>query len=162
MSETRTASFRVAPPQEFEEDLNRLTSPAPGRDFPLFSSKQKALMFAAALGVYRGRRRTEPFRRGTAIRLEVFQQAFDDRFLDAMAVRTEDGLDVLAPDRGAERGRIFEEYAYYGLGEIVDRCLRSTGDPIQALVALTDDVRARNGSGFERIDPGVLRTLMGG
>jgi dnd system-associated protein 4 len=153
---------RVAPPHEFEDDLVKLTSSQPGRDYPLFSSKQKAMMFAASLGRYRGRRQEEPFRRGTAIRLEVFQQAFDDRFLDAIAIVTESGLGVLAPERAAERGRIFEEYAYFGLREMIDRCLKSTGDPLQVLLALTDDVRAQAAAGFENIDPTVLRSLMGG
>lgn len=162
MSEPRSLSLRVAPPHEFEDDLTKLTSPQPGHDYPLFLSKQKAMMFAAALGAYRGRRRTESFKRGTAIRLEVFQQAFDDRFLDAIAVRTEKALNVLSTERSGDRARIFEEYAYCGLSEVIDKCLRTTGDPLQALIALTDDVRAKSTSSFDKIDPGVLRTLMGG
>ena len=155
MTQTPTMR-RIAPPREFEEALDRLTAPEPGRRYPLFETKQKALMFAAALGFHRGKR-TPLDRKGTAIRFDVFEKQLDDGFFDALAVAAENDLAVLSDERSDERIQIFEEYAHTGLREMID----APGDPLNNLLTLIDDARAPRQEELAGMDPSVLRGLMG-
>jgi dnd system-associated protein 4 len=152
---------RIAPPREFEEYLDRFTAaPAEGEP-PLFETKQKALMFAAALGRRRGER-TKVDRKGGGIRYDVFQHERDDGYVDALAIAVTEELTVLAPDRADERVQIFEEYAHTGLKEMVDRCFRRSGDPLEELLAIADELRAEPTEGLQGMDPSLLQKLMGG
>src|SRR5689334_21177039 len=102
---------RISPPRELEEKLEQLTSPLVRGEPPLFETKQKALMFAAALG----RRRSERLpleRKGSAIRFDIFQREADDGYIDALAIATISDLRVLGEARSDERVQIFEEYAH--------------------------------------------------
>ena len=145
---------RIAPPKEFEEMLDRLTEP------PLvFDTKQKAMMFAAALGRRMGKR-TAIEKRGTAIRFDIFERALDDGFVDALATETVADLRVLSEARDEERVLIFEEYAHAGLKEIERVCFKQPGDPLHNLLRLTDDVRAQDPA-IPGMDPNVLKNLVG-
>ena len=151
---------RVAPPREFEEALDRLTASEPGRPYPLFETKQKVLMFAAALGFHRGKR-TPLDRKGTAIRFDVFEKQLDDGFFDALAVAHANDLSVLSDERSDERIQIFEEFAHTGLREIIESCFHAQGDPLTHLLTLVDDARAPRQEELAGMDPSVLRGLMG-
>jgi dnd system-associated protein 4 len=72
---------RIAPPgaPELEETLDMLVGEGTGTR-SLFKSKQKALMFAAAVG-WRIKTKTTLEKRGEPIRLSVFQSALDDGFI---------------------------------------------------------------------------------
>ena len=60
---------RIAPPSDLDELLDRLSEPHPGGQVALFQTRQKAMMFAAALGHYLGER-TPLARKGSAIRFD--------------------------------------------------------------------------------------------
>ena len=154
-------SGRIAPPKELETALDRFTTAEVQGGLPLFETKQKALMFAAAsLGRRRGKR--EPLdRKGVAIRYEIFERTLDEGFIDALAIATTGDLKVLAPDRADERVLIFEEYAYAGLLEMVERCFNRSGDSMEELLAIADELREGSSEGLDGMDPGVLRKLMG-
>ena len=151
---------RISPPRELEDDLERFTTAPSDSDPPLFETKQKALMFAAALG-RRRRERTPLERKGVAIRYDVFQRVLDDGFIDALSIAEAGELQVLSPDRAEERVQVFEEYAYTGLKEMIERCFRRSGDPLEELLAIADELRGEPAEGLEGIDPSVLQKLMG-
>lgn len=151
---------RISPPRDYEELLDRLTeSPTPSQ-LALFQSKQKALMFAAALG-YALRERTPLERKGTSIRMDVFEKALDDGFINALAAAEAKTLGVLRADREDERATIFEEYAHRGLAEIQRRCFELPGDPLQLLVAMTEEATHPAGVEVSGIDPSLLKNLVG-
>ena len=152
---------RVAPPKSLEDELEKLVMPDPQGKHPLFETKQKALMFAAALARWRGAERREVDRKGTAIRYEVFQGALDDGYIDALAISAFEGdLKILSPDKDDTRIEVFEEYAQTGLKEVIERFNR-TGDPLESLLALVDEVRAQPPEGLEGIDHNALSKLLG-
>lgn len=140
---------RVAPPRELEALLDRLTEQPSG----VFETKQKALMYAAALGRYL-KKRVPVERRGTAIRLDIFENALDDGYLNALAVAETSDLQLLADARTDEKLTIFEEYAHAGLLQIQNR---TAGDLLDALLSWTHD--AASASNTPQIDPEVLRVL---
>jgi dnd system-associated protein 4 len=126
---------RISPPNE--EDVVRfidsvLGSQGTSRPYPLFRTKQKLLMFAAALG-WRDQKRLPLARRGDGIRYDVFEKALDDAFVDALAVAATDDLKVLSDARSEERLRIFEEFAHAGLREMM--AIGAHSDRLLALVA---------------------------
>lgn len=151
---------RIAPPRGLEEELERFTTPAAEGEPPLFETKQKAMMFAAALGRRRGER-TPLDRKGVAIRYDVFQRVLDDGYIDALAIAVTEELRVLAPERADERVEIFEEYAHTGLKEMVQRCFGRSGDPLEELLAIADESRAEPTEGLGGMDPSILKKLMG-
>ena len=59
---------RIAPPKGLEDDLEKLVSVDPQGKHPLFETKQKALMFAAALGHWRAGARRTVDKKGIGIR----------------------------------------------------------------------------------------------
>lgn len=152
---------RVAPPKGLEDDLEKLVVADPQGKHALFETKQKALMFAAALARWRGVERRAVERKGTAIRYDIFQRAMDDGYLDALAISAHDNdLKILAPERDEDRITVFEQYAQSGLEEMIDRFNRP-GDPLEAMLALVEDARAEPSAGLEGIDQGALRKLLG-
>jgi len=143
--------------------LDKLTSELPGHGFPLFETKQKALMFAAALGRYRGRR--EPVENrdsATAIRFDIFESAMDDGFVRALAVHAVSDLKVLGAEREAELVVIFEESVHAGLIEMNRVCFESSKDPFDALLQLTAECRSMAVDvNIEGVGADVLKDLMG-
>lgn len=152
---------RIAPPKALEDDLEKFVTADPQGRFPLFETKQKALMFAAALGKWRGQERTAVERKGVAIRYDIFQRTLDDGYIDALAVAEMNELQVLSAERADERVTVFEEYAQNGLKEMIERCFNRPGDPLEALLALADEARATMVSGLDGIDQDALRKLLG-
>ena len=150
---------RIAPPSDYDELLDRLSEPHPGGQVALFQTRQKAVMFAAALGFNLGER-TPLLRKGSAIRFDIFEKALDDGFVNALAVAETGELEVLAPERAEERAMIFEEYAHTGLREIQRRCYEDEGDPLQALVGLTESAQTRESGEVGGLSPGILKELL--
>lgn len=152
---------RVAPPKGLEDDLEKLVVADPQGKHALFETKQKALMFAAALARWRDAERRTVERKGTAIRYDIFQRALDDGYVDALAISAHgNDLKVLAPERDEDRITVFEQYAQSGLEEMIDRFNRP-GDPLEAMLALVEEARAEPAAGLEGIDQGALRKLLG-
>jgi len=132
---------RIAPPgtAELLALLETLVTASAGRIEAIFRSKQKALMFAAALG-WSVQQRKPLERRGEPIRYTIFEGALDDGFVNALAVAEAKDLKVLGPDREDERIRIFEEYAHGGLVEI-QRLMAIPGDPLEQVLQAVMDTK---------------------
>ena len=145
-------SDRVRPSQEFEASvLDKL------KDSGIFETKQKGMMFAAAVGFWLRKRSVSGVdlgRPGEGIRLEYFQKVRDDGFIDALAVAAADDLAVLSDERQDERLELFEKYAQVGLGELKKRVIDVPMEPLDAMLALLEDLRASRSSS-EDILPGL-------
>lgn len=151
---------RIYPPKNLEDVLEKLTSVGPSTPVQIFSTKQKALMYAAALGYFRNER-TKLESRGEGIRYDIFQKALDDGFIDALAIAEKTDLEILSEERENERAEIFEEYAYTGLIEMEKVCFEKEGDPLENLIRLADEGRSTEGTEIEGIDTSILKGLIG-
>lgn len=147
---------RIAPTKktEIKSLIEQLIEPGQARKFGIFKSKQKVLMFAAALGWHISSRipldgRDEP------IRMSIFETACDDGFINALAVAETGNLDILDPEKSQERNRIFEEYANGGLEEML-QMLSSTGDNLEILLRRTLDVVAP-GPSIDGVSPDLAK-----
>ncbi len=149
---------RIAPPSDYDELLDRLSEPHPGGQVAVFQTRQKAMMFAAALGYHMGER-TPLARKGSAIRFDIFEKALDDGFANALAVAETGELEVLAPERAEERAMIFEEYAHTGLRELERRCYEDEGDPLQVLVRMAESAQASDAGESTGLTANVLKEL---
>jgi dnd system-associated protein 4 len=137
--------------------LVRLCEPAP-LGLGIFDTRQKALMFAAALGYYRKKR--EPLKqRGEGIRVDVFQRDADDTFIEALGVAVRDDLNILRNDRTDERLQIFEEHAYAGLLEMQRLMEVDDTAPLDKLVALTQEAQSATASEIPGVDASVLALM---
>ena len=127
---------RIAPPgaTELVALMERLTSalPGAGRGEGIFRSKQKVLMFAAALGFKKGERRALD-KRSEPIRYSIFQGAVDDTFINALAIAETGDLKVLSAERIDDRITIFEEYAHLGMIEL-HTLLSRPGDDLEYIL----------------------------
>lgn len=150
---------RPAMPKDFDsvaEGLVEASSSAGGAK--LFESKQKVMMFAAALG-YASSSRKPVDRKSAGIRFDVFEGAMDEGFIRSLAVAETGELAVLSEDRSDERVDIFEEYAHGGL-EILKRIwFEQEGDPLTILIGRTLDAEPDE-SEIPGIDPTVLKGLL--
>lgn len=142
--------------------LDELTTLVPGEHYALFETKQKALMFAAALGFYRSRPLKLVSRdAGAAIRFDIFEKAMDDGFVAALAVSASTDLNVLGDLEQECFANIFEEFANAGLAEIQVKVI-GEAEPLQALIALMGEARfPQDETGLEGLDPSILIHLMG-
>ena len=150
---TTKTERRIYPPKDYEKTLEALT-------VQIFRTKQKALMFAAALGFHRGEALSMG-QRGTDIRYDVFERAMDDGFIDALAVARTGDLKILAEDRLDERVTIFEEFAHAGLREL-DRIWNLPSSPLEEIIELTQGARHPKPSDLPGLDPsvrGILETI---
>ena len=143
---------RIYPPKEFANFLTKLVE-----ESPIFETKQKTLMFAAALGAHRGEREKLAVR-GEGIRIDIFQRVVDDTFIDALAVAVTNDLHVLAADRVDERITIFEESAAAGLKEMQKLFDRPT-DCLEELLGITQSARLPRKDDFPGLDPAALAQL---
>jgi dnd system-associated protein 4 len=128
---------RIRPPAELEESvLDRLKNDG------IFETKQKGMMFAGALGEYLGgpKENSESDRPGEGIRMEYFERARDDAFIDAMAVARRGDLHILAADSAEERIEIFERNAAIGLAEMKRVCYDGGDRPLEGILGLIDRV----------------------
>lgn len=133
---------RIRPPRDLEPLLDRL------KEEGVFETKQKGMMFSAALGGWlnqRGEEVPELDRRGEGIRIDYFQNVNDDGFIDAVSVTHEDALGILAPERTDHRIELFERLALLGLLHLekaLDGGLRPTLDVMVDLVEKAGEDRA--------------------
>jgi len=125
---------RIRPTKEHDDVLNRLKTEG------LFTTRQKAMMFAAGLGFAAEKSDIiEPFEGiGEGIPLSVFERAGDDAFIDAMAVTQAKDLHILKPGDEDKRFEIFEHYARKGLDLISKTCFAAGQEPVQAILNLID------------------------
>jgi dnd system-associated protein 4 len=154
---------RIGVSQAHAKTLEALVSLVGGESYPLFETKQKALMFAAALGYHISKREPLGARdAGSAIRFDVFEKNLDDGFVACLGVACARDLGVLGDSRQEELATIFEEYACAGLSELQKRVL-GVADPLQALLALMNLARhPQTETEIEGLDPSVLKDLMRG
>lgn len=150
---------RIAPPDALESLFDRLTEQEPGKSYPVFTTKQKLLMFAAGLG-WKAKKRTEIDKRGTAIRFDIFEKALDDSFVNALAIAEKKNLEILAPENDEERAKIFEEYAHTGIKIIKERCFDVSGEPLDILMQITDENRIEKDSELPGMDESILKGMI--
>jgi dnd system-associated protein 4 len=148
---------RIRPIQELEKPVLESL-----KDSGLFATKQKGMMFAAALGYsLRGKglsqETTDP-KFGEGIRIEYFASVLDDGFIDALAVASTGSLDVLAEDRQEERIELFERYAAAGLREMKKQIVDAPMEHLNAMLAVLDEVSARSSSSSEML-PGLANLM---
>lgn len=152
---------RIATSQSQVKFLEDLVSPVPGEDYPLFETKQKALIFAAALG-YHLQQRSSLVNRdaSTAIRFDIFEKNLDDGFVACLGVATQKELGILGAQREDDLAGIFEEYASAGLTAIQNR-VWGRPEPLQALIALMDEARhPPAGDVLDGLDPSILADML--
>ena len=152
---------RIAAPKGFDSLLEAMVDKLSGEGFALFQTKQKAMMFAPALGFKKGKRTPLDQRdASTAIRHDIFEKARDDGFMSALAIASTDELGVLADLREDELATIFEEYAHTGLLELRRKVMENP-KPLDALVDMILAVREPEApSDLPGMDPEVLGNLM--
>ena len=121
---------RIRPPRKFNGVLNVLTV-----EQGVFATKQKALMFASALGRKSERLNTiGPLESpGEGIRLELFESVGDDGFVQALAVEHDKSFKVLDEDAAESRSGVFEVYAEKGL-EKIELAIRNNREDVLAAV----------------------------
>ena len=114
-------------------------------DDGIFETKQKALMFCAAVGVHIDEREplTAP---DSGIRWGTFSSRGDDYFLQALGLYENEGLEILAgeDEDGETYVQIFEEYANAGLKYIEDRVVNTSTGLFEGLIDLMTEARKSN------------------
>lgn len=131
---------RVRPPKELEYILDQLKD-----SFNVFETKQKGLMFAAAIGYALHREQLDATvlsSYGEGIRMQYFSSPQDDGFIDAIAVATAGDLNVLDPEKQPDRIDLFEKCAFLGLQAMKKQCFDNRPeDPILGILTLIDEVQ---------------------
>ena len=151
---------RIIPPGELEERLmDKLTEVLPGMTTKIFLSKQKLMMFAAAVGYFKNKKEKIE-KKGEGIRFDIFEKALDDGYINALAVSETGNLNILDPTSHDARATIFEEYAHAGLLEIEKACFEQVGDPLDNLLKLIEEARMQSAEKINGIDEAVLKRLM--
>lgn len=129
---------RIRPPKELESVLDSLKNDG------FFETKQKALMFAAAVGYAFERKKNglgQPLDSyGEGIRIEYFEKPRDDRYIDLVAVAAASDLQVLADNVQSNRIEQFERFANTGLMELKKLCYTGTQDPMLGLLGIIDSL----------------------
>ena len=131
---------RIRPPKELEFILDQLKD-----SFDIFETKQKGLMFAAAVGFALHRNElnsTSVSLYGEGIRLHYFSSPQDEGFIDAIAVASFGDLNILDPERQPDRIELFEKCAFLGLQSMKKHCFDNRPeDPILGILALVDEIQ---------------------
>ena len=100
------------------------------------------LVFAAALGIRRNRRRAIASSSADPIRQEIFDRHGYDTMMNLLALHVESNTDILADSSEMleKRAKIFEEYANGGL-EILQEELVGSINPLETIVLLIGSER---------------------
>ena len=136
-------SFRVgnSKNQDVLALLNRLADSESGGEQSVFETKQKLLVFAAAIGMSDERRVPLENRDVNTIRDDVFVNAGDSYVVRLAGVfdvaGTEGDLAALADDNEASRVKSFEEYANSGLHSL--KGMLNQSDSLSTLVGMIAD-----------------------
>jgi dnd system-associated protein 4 len=152
---------RIAAASTYTKFLDDLVNVVPGEEYALFETKQKALMFAAALGHRSGRRTPGNRDASAAIRFDIFEKALDDAFVYCLGIKEFETLQILGDANVDDLATMFEEYANTGLAELQKKVVGQP-NPLDALVDLM--LAARNPSteeGLEGLDADVLAEILG-
>jgi dnd system-associated protein 4 len=127
---------RVRPPKDLEVVLDQLKADG------VFDTKQKGMMFAAAVGyiLHRGEANSVQIEHfGEGIRLDYFRSPDDEGFIDALSVAAAGELAVMDPERQSERIELFEKYALLGLKDLKKACYDERPEfPLNGVLALMD------------------------
>ena len=103
---------RIRPPKDLEEVLDRLKD-----DDRIFETKQKGMMFVAALGYSLFKDKVDSSEiesYGEGIKMMYFQKPQDEGFIDALSVAKSTDLKSLDPEMQEERVDLFERCAFLG------------------------------------------------
>lgn len=129
---------RVRPPRGLERVLDDLKG-------PVFETKQKGMMFAAAVGFAVHGDEVDQVvieEYGEGIRMEYFRSKAspqDAEFIDALSVHHANDLTVIDPDQQPLRVERFERYVYLGLKELQRACFDERPDtPLLGILNLMD------------------------
>ena len=129
---------RIRPPKDLEEVLDKL------KEDKVFETKQKGMMFAAAVGYCLHRDKlqdTELDTVGEAIKIDYFERPDDVGFIDALAVTTWNDLGAISDERQPERIDLFERYALLGLREMKRACYDEKPEyPLYGVLKLIDQL----------------------
>ena len=129
---------RIRPPRDLEDILDKL------KEDRVFDTKQKGMMFAAAVGYSLHRDKAggvEIEQLGEGIRIEYFDTQDDVGFIDALAVATGGELSIVADERQEERIDLFQRYAYLGLKEMKRACYDEKPEyPLHGIFKLIDQL----------------------
>lgn len=133
---------RVRPPHNLEPVLDRL------KEDDVFETKQKGLMFAAAVGFALHREEVDQVeidQYGEGIRMEYFRSKKspqDEDFIDVLSVCKHEDLNALDPERQEDRVALFERYAVLGLIEMQRACYDDRpDDPLLGILELVDQMQ---------------------
>ena len=155
-----TEPRRIRPPKRILPDSSKRTLERLVDEGP-FQTKQKALMFAAALGVHQGN--PKPFSSAEEpIRWQIFENNGDEGFIHSLAVAENGELEVLGDEDGEGYLSLFENYANAGLIYLEEHVLNQPVDILDALVDLLVQVRRHTSTphpGLEGITPAQLDAL---
>jgi dnd system-associated protein 4 len=122
-----SADPRVYVPADKEKVLTDLTEKGP------FETRAAVLAFAASFGHKEGRR--EAVDKGSKdIRWGVFQEEGKSFVADLIAAAGSEDLSIMRDERGADRRRIFAEYANGGLALLRDRVMNKPRDVVDVLL----------------------------
>ena len=131
---------RIRPPKDLEKVLDRLKD-----DDRIFETKQKGMMFAAALGYSLFKEKVDSSEiesYGEGIKMMYFQKPQDEGFIDALSVAKSNDLKSLDPEMQEERVNLFERCALLGLQEMQKHCYDNRpADPILGILTLIDRMR---------------------
>ncbi len=127
---------RITPPADLEQVLDKLRADG------IFETKQKAMMFAAAVGRAMKRDVKDRGKQGEGIRMEYFERARDAAFIDALGVTASTDLAALDSSRDEERVETFEKYAAGGMRELQRACYEGGLKPLEGILALIDKLQA--------------------
>jgi dnd system-associated protein 4 len=129
---------RIRPPKDLEDVLEKL------KDDKVFETKQKGMMFAAAIGycLHPDKANAVDIEQlGEGIRIEYFDSQDDVGFIDALAVANRKELGVVSHERQEERIELFQKYAYLGLKEMNRACyIEKPEYPLYGILALLDQL----------------------
>lgn len=155
MSNSGVQERRVYPPKKFDDLLNKIVL-----EEGLFSTRAKAMVFAAALGFSRDASDSD-WTRGEGIRFELFERAGDEKVFDLLAVAKARDLNVLGDDSGEVRIKTFEAYVAGGLGIFATRIEREH-TAREAALSLLREAREKDAeTSPDGVSAGTLKTLLG-
>ncbi|MBY4130981.1 hypothetical protein HQO83_21525 [Rhodococcus fascians] len=124
-----------------------------------FSTMRDALLFAAAVGIYIGRK--APFGKayGDSIRYEILtKESFSDAFISMIAANETDDPEILGNDRIDDRLKTFEQYMVGGF-EYIQELVNTRSQPVELVVSsLVTEALSELGNS----DPASIEDLLDG
>jgi len=142
---------RIRPAKDLECVLDRFKD-----ESAIFETKQKGLMFAAAIGYLLHSDKIDSVVMdsfGEGIRMQYFQSQQDDGFIDALAVARFGELTILDPEKQPVRIDLFERCAVLGLREMQKYCFDNRPeDPLNGLLELIDEMQSSSADSLPGLD----------